>query len=99
MREDLLSPDCKATYGADNTAFAPRSDDTVNAYKDKFLPGQGGLLRIQRRFAGHWRASGKSRLLISSRIIYSEGTSKSVMQVANRTPNARLMAIGIRNRA
>ena len=41
----------------------------------------------------------KIRPLISSRIIYSEGTSTSVMQVANMTPNARLIAMGIKNRA
>ena len=41
----------------------------------------------------------KAQALISSRIIYNDGTKISVMQVANMTPNARLIAIGIRNRA
>lgn len=41
----------------------------------------------------------KMRAFMSSRIMYSDGTRNSVMHVANMTPNARLMAMGIRKRA
>ena len=40
-----------------------------------------------------------TRALASSRILYNEGTRKRVIIVANITPNARLIAIGIRNLA